>query len=518
MSRIARISPTLYTSLAVIVMVVGILARISAINTIPPGLNQDEASTGYDAWAVLTHGIDRNGTPWPVHFISWGSGQNALYAWLAMPFIATFGLNPVSLRLPMLITGVLSLPLAWWIGHRLFSPMAGLGALVCVALSPWHIMLSRWALESNILPFVFLCGVACLAHAQNVKRKTLWWLATFACLALCLYAYGPAYLAVPIFVISVVIIGIVSRMVSWRLALGGLAVFALVALPIGLFLVVNTFKLNTITFAGVSMPRMPATPRFQSQLLEGGGPLAHAGTLWQLLTTQRDGTLYNITDPYGVLYSVIFFVIALGFIVASVMQVMRRRWPAHCLLITLWVVACLPTGIVQESNINRINLLLMGLVVAAGIGLAVLDARIKGAFLVGTLTLFALFGLFTRDYFTTQRGKIAPEFFDGLLPALQHAQSQPTNAICVSSKVNMPYIYALFTERTDPRAFLRTVQYEDASAAFRQVHAFGRYTFGLERCDFSATQIVIARNDEAPPAPFIIDHSFAQFDVYKKAG
>ncbi len=446
---------------ASVAIVVGILARVVAFDSAPPGLNQDEASIGYEAWSLLHYGIDRNGVPWPVHLISWGSGQNAFYAYMAMPFIGAFGLSPVTTRLPMLITGLLSLPLVWWIGRRLFGALAGLGAVVLVALSPWHIMLSRWGLESNVLPFVFLLALAFLAHMQDARRKTVWWVAACAFFALCLYAYGSAYLAIPLFVLGAVVVGLISRAMSWKAAIIGLVVFALVALPIALFIAVNTFKWDTLVIAGVSMPRMPTTPRFASQLAEGGGPFAHASALWQLLVTQRDGTLYNVTDPYGVVYSVAFFALALALATATVVFALAKRWPLQRMLVALWLIACLPTGIVQEPNINRINLLLMGLVVAAGIGLGMLDAKIKGAFIAATVGLLVMFGFFARDYFTTQRNKLAPEFFDGLLPALQHAQSATSGAICVSGKVNMPYIYALFTEQTAPREFNRTVRYVD---------------------------------------------------------
>ncbi|WP_410513409.1 hypothetical protein PaeBR_02820 [Paenibacillus sp. BR2-3] len=75
----------------VVLFLLGAAIRILYIGSIPGGLNQDEASIGYDAYAILHYGIDRNGIHLPVHLISWGSGQNALYAYLSMPFILLFG-------------------------------------------------------------------------------------------------------------------------------------------------------------------------------------------------------------------------------------------------------------------------------------------------------------------------------------------------------------------------------------------------------------------------------------------
>ena len=43
-------------------------------------------------------------------------------------------------------------------GQKIRGTGFGLLALLVLALNPWHIMISRWALESNLLPFSF-CSV-----------------------------------------------------------------------------------------------------------------------------------------------------------------------------------------------------------------------------------------------------------------------------------------------------------------------------------------------------------------------
>lgn len=50
--------------------ILGAILRLLWLGDIPGGLNQDEASIGYDAWALLHSGVDRNGMAWPVNFIA----------------------------------------------------------------------------------------------------------------------------------------------------------------------------------------------------------------------------------------------------------------------------------------------------------------------------------------------------------------------------------------------------------------------------------------------------------------
>ena len=92
-----------YNIILYIILVVGFITRSVGININPKGLNVDEASSGYDAYSILEFGCDRNGNKFPVFLEAWGSGQNALYSYLMIPFIKLFGLNVITTRLPMVI-------------------------------------------------------------------------------------------------------------------------------------------------------------------------------------------------------------------------------------------------------------------------------------------------------------------------------------------------------------------------------------------------------------------------------
>ena len=94
MSGESRISRRTELICAAALLALGFAARLVGLDSLPLGLNQDEASAGYDAWAILSYGIDRCGNALPVLLESWGSGQNALLSYLAMPFIAIWKNEP----------------------------------------------------------------------------------------------------------------------------------------------------------------------------------------------------------------------------------------------------------------------------------------------------------------------------------------------------------------------------------------------------------------------------------------
>ncbi len=227
MGRLSKYIKQNHKYIALLIIISGTLLRLLFIGSIPAGLNQDEASAGYEAWALLNYGMDRNGDAWPVLFTAWGSGQNVLYSYLSIPFIALFGLNEISLRLAMGISGSLSLLIFWLLAREIRGKAFGLLALLILTLNPWHIMMSRWALESNLLPFMLLLGIYLLISAHKKP-----WLLTLsaAVFALSLYAYGTAFIFLPFFLLlRKFCCALNARIIKLRVFITALVIFILLA-------------------------------------------------------------------------------------------------------------------------------------------------------------------------------------------------------------------------------------------------------------------------------------------------
>jgi len=199
--------PDVVLVLAAVLLLTGAVLRLLYLGEIPAGLYMDEASVAYEAWALLHHGIDRNGYAWPVNLVAWGGGQSALYSYLSLPIIAAFDLTVFSARLPMALTGAASLLLFWRVAARTqpapWSPRGASGAyfallaLLLLTFCPWHFMLSRWALDANLLPFVVLLAVYFLTRPDN-ERLGIQAAGVFV-LSLSVYAYTAAYCFAPLF-------------------------------------------------------------------------------------------------------------------------------------------------------------------------------------------------------------------------------------------------------------------------------------------------------------------------------
>ena len=510
-----KINP--FWALFAVVVLLGIIARLWEFGSLPPGLNQDEATNGVDAYSLYRFGVDRNGVPFPVEFIAWGSGVSALYGYVLIPFIAVLGLSPVVVRVPMLLSGILSLPLMFHVGSRMAGRQFGLLTMFFLAISPWHILASRWGLEANLLPFVFLIAFACLLEST---RENDWFIAASVFLALCLYAYGPAYALIPVFLGFAVPILLVSRRVRVPTMLAGLAVFALMAVPIGLFVYINTVKLNSISYGPVTVPRLPGQPRFEGQAAFFGGEILHslktnARRLASLLWIQNDGQPWNTVEPYGYFYR---YTLPLAFL-GSLMLVPLRRFAQspEKLLVLSWLVASSILGLLQPANINRINLIFMPLLISSAMCLDWLRRHINGGFIIAVLAFLAGFMLFTREYHgAPYRQQLDGPFFTGLLEALDYARGVSDNPICVTDEVRMPYIFVLFTEKMDPASYLSTIEYDDPNGPFRQPRRLGRYRFGQRNCTnhSDGTVYVLDQTETLPHAELYAVKSYGNFRVY----
>ena len=357
-------SKRIHWLLFVLILGLGIFARAWQFKVLPPGLNSDEASIGIDAFNLLHYGIDRNGISFPVIFISWGSGQNAVYGYLLIPFIALFGLTPFIVRLPMLLSGIATLPLLYYVAKETLNKEFGLLSMFFLAICPWHILLSRWGLESNFLPFVFLSGYACLL---KVAPKNYWFIIGCVFFALALYSYGTAYAIIPLFLVCASWILIKAKQSSLGTILMGSLVFIILALPIAMFIFINSLKLNSIHFGFLTIPRLPSIPRYESQSAVFGNQIipttiTNLNILMKLLITQSDGIAYNVVDPFGYFYTITFPLAIIG---CGLLIYYCKTHRAKLLL--SWLATTLISGVIEPVNINRINLIFIPLILCIAV-------------------------------------------------------------------------------------------------------------------------------------------------------
>jgi Gpi18-like mannosyltransferase/4-amino-4-deoxy-L-arabinose transferase-like glycosyltransferase len=505
--------------LFIAILAVGIFVRGWEFGNLPSGLNPDEASIGTEAYYIYKFGMDRNGISFPVHLISWGSGQNALYAYMLIPLVALHGINAMSVRLPMMISGILSLPLIYIAGKRLLGEKFALTAMFFLAISPWHIINTRWAVESNIMPFFFLAGFTTLL-LSSIKNK--WFIVSTICFALCLYAYGTAYVGVPIFFALTIPVLLYSKRISSTQAITGLAIFALITLPIALFIAENIFKWDAIHLGLITIPRLPVQARYQDMAaIFSKTPLQALSenimTMLKLLWTQADAFPWNHVEPFGYFYKFTFPLVVGGIFLIMPFNYNKEKRTEKWLLLS-WMIASICVGILHPVNLTRLNIIFTPILLCIAILVMELDKVIPRALSVMIFVFSIGFVLFTQTYHGEEyRRRASGAFNSGIIPAIEYATENGKSSICFTESTYSLYIYVLLTQKIHPSEYINNTEWlypTDPIDPARSPREIGRYHFRISDCGEDPQAAYILLLKESPPNENI-NYKFKRFEKFK---
>ncbi|MGH9315932.1 MAG: glycosyltransferase family 39 protein, partial [Thermoanaerobaculia bacterium] len=175
-----------------VILLTASLARVIGLQNLPAGLFCDEAALGYNAWAILHHGVDENGVKLPLFVWSLdNSYKDPVYLYAAMLPIGLLGLDEFSLRLTSAAFGIATVLALFLLGRALYGNKAGLAAAALLAICPWHIHFSRIAFEVISFPLLFAIGLLLLIRFTRGERTLP---LAFFLFGSCLYAYAIAKL------------------------------------------------------------------------------------------------------------------------------------------------------------------------------------------------------------------------------------------------------------------------------------------------------------------------------------
>ena len=200
--------------LLVVIILLAATLRLWGLGSTPPSPDWDEAALAYNAYSIMQTGKDEYGKFMPVVLQSFDDYKPALYTYLSIPTVAIFGLSTFAVRLPSAIFGILTVLAAYFLVQELFGKRSkaqsskhvealSLLTSFLLAISPWHIQLSRVAFETNV-------GLACNIFGTffflKGLRKPLWLFMSILCFAGSLYVYQSEKVFVPLLGLALVII------------------------------------------------------------------------------------------------------------------------------------------------------------------------------------------------------------------------------------------------------------------------------------------------------------------------
>lgn len=409
------------------IFALGIFARFLLLGSVPDGLNQDEAYAGYEAYSLLHYGVDSWGYSFPVYLTTWGSGMNAMSTYLMIPFIAMLGPIELAVRLPQAIMGIISVT-AFYGLFKLFFPddeSIRMIAVFIAAINPWHIILCRYGLESNMAPAFLI--IAFYFFCKGVD-KPKFFIPSFLFYGLTLYCYALSWIFVPAFLlIQFLFLLWTGKLKISKYLIISLMILCILATPLVLFIMVNSGMINELELGIISIPKMPM---FRASEIDFGNQKARLLTFVKSLITQNDGLIWNYAGRFGLYYKWGLPFALLGGIelVCRCFKCLVKRNYCPEVLFVLQFTVCLLFSCLIDTNFTKMNSIHFPILAMTVIGIrwfvgVFKNLRIrKIVMLASCFAGLVSFALFEKYYFGDYRTETAECYRSGLRECVEYAE------------------------------------------------------------------------------------------------
>ena len=190
--------------------------RFVKIAQIPPSLNWDEVSHGYNAYSILKSGRDEWDKSFPIIFKAYGDYKLPVYIYITVISEFLFGLNAFAVRLPSVLAGIGTVIFTYLFVKELFvyrgntltntqndAERVALLSSLLAAVEPWSLFLSRGAFEANLALFFIVAGVYFFFRSF---RSSNFLLLTSFLFGLSVWTYNSARIFVPLLIVTLVLL------------------------------------------------------------------------------------------------------------------------------------------------------------------------------------------------------------------------------------------------------------------------------------------------------------------------
>lgn len=439
------------------VLLVGVLVRTLYLSY-PYGLHRDEAIGGYDAWCLANYGVDSHLALFPVYLKSWGSGQSALYAYLAIPFIKIFGLSEPVFRLPMSIISSFCLLFLYYTLRKTQKNSLFIFCIIAfLAINPWHIIKSRYSLDCNIFPDLLIIGLCCIIlgyyNRNNIKQNILIVLG-FVVIAISAYGYGVSWFGLPLVVSLLLVYLYRTQKISLKMGIGILGGVILLVLPLILFGIgvisekFEQYQIGVFTITKLSVGRHENTTFWGSENM--------LQSLWQytkdairLIILGFDTSPSNSSFPYGIFYNLI----SVPFLIIGLKNIKEPSFRTINSFFCIILIASIPILLFVLPAIVHWNIIWFPLIYFTGYGLFLV---LKNNVLLQRVFAY----IYVIFFLTFLNGYARSEWLNKVdntsLVKKEYLFAQDLKLEKLHTPPDMLYVPFLFYKPIDPKIFART--------------------------------------------------------------
>lgn len=352
-------------------LVIGLITRYFNLNQLP-GLQIDEAMSGYDTWALANYGTDSALNSWPIYLIGYGTGPSAFYSYLSLPFVKILGLTLVSTRLAMVcLSSITILTVLWTLLKIKLAKKVTLSIFFMLIISPWHMLISRFGLDANVAPHLLLIAVCLILVGMNEdrKRQTIYYSIAIWLIGLTSYAYLATWYFLPLFLLFFLSYFLKNHLLETKQLIILIVVLIVTIIPIIIFAYVQYIGEETLTIFGITFAKMIGDQsQGQTILFKEDIWSAFLGNLQRILTfllNGRDGLIFSSISGFGFMYNLAGLLMAiLGWVK------MRQEKNPLCQLTIGWLLCSIPLLLIIVPVVHHWNVIMFPIIIMMGYGLS----------------------------------------------------------------------------------------------------------------------------------------------------
>lgn len=428
----------------IIIVILSAILRLVYINYLPPSLNWDEVSLGYNAYSLLKTGRDEWGTILPTIFRAYGDYKLPVYVYFA-------AVSPFMVRLPSIMFGIAQVLIVYLIAKRFFSHKIGVMAALLVAISPWTLFLSRVAVEANLVAFFIAAGIYCLLIRRLSSGILL--------LGISVWTYNSARIFVPLFIF---IFYLINRK-SIKLSFFSYFLFSILFIPMFFQLFSSTGQaryqwlaiLDSGAIAKINELRSRPGGRFVYNKLTyfiSQFSLNYLNHFHPSFLFLKGGTHYQFSIPNQSLV----YLINLPFFIIGFIYILRTK---NWMLLFWLLLAPIPDSLTRDSpHVLRSITLLPLPMILSGLGVVLVARKIKNKLFIPAylITVFLSLSLYINEAVSDYQKSYSWAWQYGYKQAVQLIKEkyEDYDQIIITKKYGEPHEFVLFFWPWDPEKFL----------------------------------------------------------------
>ncbi len=525
-----------YFSLVLIILLASFL-RFYQLGQNPPSLTWDEAAWGYNAYSLGIDGKDEFGRFLPLDYLeSFGDFKPPMYAYLDIIPVKLFGLNEFATRFPSALFGILTIIATYFLVKRIFYNSANkekyaLLSSFFLAISPWHILLSRAAFEANVASFFVIFGIYCFL--KGVQGKGWFIVLSAVSFTLSMYTFNSSRIVSPILVIVLSILFFKKLLlIRKQVAL---------AFLVGLMLMLPTIKFLLSPQASLRFKEVNIFSD-SSVVATSNREIANDNFAWwsRIIHNRRFGYAKEFLRHYFDNINPIFLFIKgdgnpkfsiqtvgqmywwdIAFFVGGILFLMRKK-EGYWYIIPLWLIlSIIPAATARETpHALRIENSLPTFQIFTAYGCIVILDKIKK--FRRPILFIIFFGLFLNllylyhDYFVHYARVFSGEWQYGYKDSIKYVESVNKNydQIHITEDLGRPYIYYLYYLKIDPNFFRNNAEVKRDAFGFVKINGFGKYKFAenLPEIDNKNKSVLYVDAAKNVPGNAVILKTFYRLD------